>query len=187
MLVRWGEFSLVVYAKSKPVETLLEHTRNVLHECNTLRNSCYANMIIDIVPDQYREYFWDILLLVCKTHDLGKIQSRFQNKVRKRLNERELEIKDNIAEIPHNIISAAFISSYVKEYPSEIRPLICQAVGYHHARGYEFVEDPRRWALVKDAITKDVDIRMNELDDLYSDRAINLDYRTDLYKLSSIS
>ena len=166
----------MVYAKSEPLETIPEHTKNVLLRCASLKNSCYADRIISPIPSQYKQYFWDALYLVCKIHDLGKLQARFQNKILKKHNKEELRISDGIEEIPHNIISAAFLDNYINGYPKEIRPAIYQAVAFHHSRGSEYIKDGRKWILVIDCLDRDICNRLNELNDMYSDSNIKLEY-----------
>ncbi|MEP0826714.1 MAG: CRISPR-associated endonuclease Cas3'', partial [Nitrososphaera sp.] len=122
----------MVLAKSNPIdnpETLFHHTKKVLQEAQHLKES-YGSRILESVPSQYRQYFWDALFLVCAAHDLGKVQSLFQNKIFKAC-KRELELLQPVKgtkEIPHNIISPAFIRNQVRNFPREIRPAIYQAI-----------------------------------------------------------
>src|SRR5690606_41019923 len=102
--------------------------------------------------------FWDALFLVCAAHDLGKVQSLFQNKIFKAC-KRELELLQPVKgtkEIPHNIISPAFIRNQVRNFPREIRPAIYQAIAFHHGRGKEYLLSDKAWIAVEDAIKNDV-------------------------------
>ena len=167
MLVRRRKCALVVFAKSTPIdnpETLLRHTENVLKQSEILKSS-YGMKIIECIPDKYKQYFWDALSLVCKAHDLGKIQSLFQNKILKACDKSELPPLKGLREVPHNIISPAFIKNHVKMYPKEIQAAIYQAIAFHHGRGSELLND-KAWAVVEDVIKNDIVNRLGELEDM---------------------
>jgi CRISPR-associated endonuclease/helicase Cas3 len=160
----------VVLAKSTPIdnpETLLCHTREVLQQAELLKKS-YEPKILESVPNQYRQYFWKALFLVCAAHDLGKVQSLFQNKILKacKREKESLPPVRGIKEIPHNIISPAFIYNQVKEFPKEIRSAIYQAIAFHHGRGKEYLQSDKAWMAVEDAIKNDVCNRLAELEDV---------------------
>jgi CRISPR-associated endonuclease/helicase Cas3 len=161
----------VVFAKSFPLdnpETLYSHTLTVLNEAQSLRNS-YGEKILQSVPAQYRQFFWDSVFLACKMHDLGKVQSLFQNKILKKLGKSESEmlpIVKGVTDIPHNIISPAFLNNQVKSFPDKIQSAIYQAVAFHHGRGKEYLEYDRAWIPVEDAIKKDVRERFKELEEM---------------------
>lgn len=109
-------------AKSKPKETIQEHTIRLLENFNMLR---------DIYPD-IKHLNWDILRLACLYHDLGKMNTKFQNKLGARLKDYHPEID----EIYHNFLSPAYIpKKKLKSIFSEqdIR-ILYQAVYYHHYR-----------------------------------------------------
>ena len=63
-------------------ETLEEHTLNLLNELDRFK-SIYKNEL------KMDEGFWDNLKLACIFHDLGKISSHFQQKLKGLLNEKE--------------------------------------------------------------------------------------------------
>jgi CRISPR-associated endonuclease/helicase Cas3 len=160
----------VVFAKSTPIgnpETLFMHTLQVRREAELLEKS-YGQKILESVPRSYRQYFWDALLLACSAHDLGKVQSLFQNKILracKRQNELLPQPK-NIKEIPHNIISPAFIHNQLRNFPKEIIPAIYQAIAFHHGRGKEFLDSDERWIDVTNVIKNDICNRLHELEDI---------------------
>lgn len=160
----------MVLAKSAPIdnpETLFCHSREVLQQAELLKKS-YGAKILEPVPNQYKQYFWNALFLVCAAHDLGKVQSLFQNKILKackRENEFLLSVR-GIEEIPHNIISPAFIHNQVKEFSKEIRPAIYQAIAFHHARGKRYLESDKAWMAVENVIKNDVCNRLAELEDM---------------------
>ena len=157
------------YAKSDPVETLFEHTQNVVNNVYDIKSQ-YDYRISHIINCEFRKYFWDALILSCKAHDLGKIQSSFQYRICKVINKHSeknnskllldhiniLKVKtQNITEIPHNIISPAFLSIGVESFPSNIKRVIYQAIAYHHNRGNEYVKD-NMWGEIQKTIDEDV-------------------------------
>lgn len=79
-------------AKSNPEETIQEHTDKLLENYETLKK-LYPNLLIN----------WDILKFACIYHDLGKINLKFQNKLK-------TGKRDN-NEIAHNFLSIAFVDT----------------------------------------------------------------------------
>ncbi len=112
----------IYLAKSNPRETIQEHTERLIENYNKLRT---------IYPDLHVD--WDILYLACLYHDLGKMNKKFQDKIqgKKRHND----------EIPHGILSLAFINAEDLEregYSKERIKLLAQAIAYHHERDFNF-------------------------------------------------
>lgn len=119
------------YAKSNPKETIEEHTKKLLYNLNLLRK-IYPNI---------KNIDWDILYIICKYHDLGKINPKFQTKIGN-------FIKDNfkdMKEIPHNFLSPCFLpKKKIKELLEnkkydEIKikkylTIIYQSIYWHHER-----------------------------------------------------
>ncbi len=155
---------MVVYAKSYPrdnPETLKAHTETLLEELWRIR-SIYGQQINKLIPESLREYFWDALEISCKAHDLGKIHTPFQNAIRRALKLRVLSSIDGIEEIPHNILSAAFIFDLVKKFPREIQDTVFQAVAFHHSRGTDNLSD-EGWKNVVEVVERDLRQNLNRL------------------------
>lgn len=109
-------------AKSNPKETIAEHTDNLIDNYNKLK-MIYPNLEVD----------WDILYLSCLYHDLGKMNRKFQDKIER--------IKRHDDEIPHGILSLAFINAKELEkngYCKEQIRLLAQSIAYHHDRELNF-------------------------------------------------
>lgn len=149
---------MVVYAKSKPVETLREHTEKLSNNCQKLKE-IYSEEIESKIPQEYSLLFWEVLEMAIKCHDLGKIHTPFQNKIRKVINEPLLSVKDGVEELPHNLLSPAFIKDLVAQYPKEIKKAIYQAIAFHHYRGVEenYATFIGAWSVVKNVIENDLD------------------------------
>ncbi len=158
---------MIYYAKTNPIETIREHTDNVLKEYGNLKR-IYGSDIDDIVNKFIdSEEFWSILNMCCEYHDYGKSNIQFQNKLRSRLyEEAESEIEkekykliecEDDEEIPHNYLSPAFMpKDKLKEIHRELRRIIYQAIGYHHERKVQpdvnYIKD-----YVKDKLVKEID------------------------------
>lgn len=114
------------YAKSRPLETLEEHTRKVL-EC--------LRAIFKIYGERFSDHEKRLAVLACKYHDCGKVEKRFQKVMR----DPRLRMG-----IPHGFLSGMFLQDDAKEDSTlteglskdEIEALYT-AIHYHHER-----EDP---------------------------------------------
>ncbi|MEG0306466.1 MAG: CRISPR-associated helicase Cas3' [Clostridium sp.] len=129
------------YAKTNPVETIREHTDNVLKEFYNLKTT-YRKEIDLIIKDYIEaEEFWNLLKVCCEYHDYGKANMQFQNKLREKLGEVKLKSVD-IEEIPHNYLSPAFIPIELLEKLDnsigiELVDIMIQVIAYHHERNSE--------------------------------------------------
>ena len=93
------------YAKSNPTETIKEHT-------NKLKRT-YGAKIVQVI-DMPEDRFWQLMEIICKYHDIGKVYSGFQNEIRKNIGEPLLHTKFNNEQIKHEQISPMFVP--YKEY-----------------------------------------------------------------------
>lgn len=124
---------MIYYAKSKPVETIKDHTDNLLDEYEELRKN-YGNAINRIVGVEESQEFWHLLYKACFYHDFGKYNNEFQSKIKKNMG---MEYKTTgIDEIYHNFLSPALMTKEDrKSIKKELRPIFYQAIAYHHERG----------------------------------------------------
>lgn len=124
------------------VETIMEHTLQLISEYERLK-SLYPNIL--------SEKEWEILKDACYYHDVGKANTKFQNKIRS-LEERIEDELNDLEEVPHAYLSCAFmpIENLKKKYSiSELKQLM-MAVYYHHERNEE------QQSVSKDIIEKDL-------------------------------
>lgn len=120
-------------AKSNPRETIIEHTENLLKQYSILK-TIYPNL---------KSINWKLLYLACLYHDLGKMNTKFQNRIIKNINAKEngnIEFLEDdfqdIEEIPHGYLSNAFIPiEYLKNnFSEEEIKILYESIFYHHNR-----------------------------------------------------
>ncbi|NLK63016.1 MAG: CRISPR-associated helicase Cas3' [Fusobacteria bacterium] len=123
-------------AKSNPEETIQEHTDKLLENYETLKK-LYPNLLIN----------WDILKFACIYHDLGKINLKFQNKLK-------TGKRDN-NEIAHNFLSIAFVDTkkLKDNFEKDEIKILLQTIAYHHERGeYDLEKMENEIELMKDEL-----------------------------------
>ncbi|SHH57713.1 CRISPR-associated helicase/endonuclease Cas3 [Thermosipho atlanticus] len=108
-------------AKSNPKETIQEHTDNLLKQLNTLR-TLYPNIPIN----------WKLLEYACVLHDLGKINEKFQKKIKFG--------KRDPKEIPHSLLSLLFIDPDKLDLSEEEIVILFHSIAYHHERDFSDIE-----------------------------------------------
>lgn len=122
-------------------ETLREHTVLLLENLEALKEEYAPELSLVLQRSGYRhpERFWQLLRLAVVLHDLGKVNSLFQNKIRKCLGESLLH-SELEREIPHNYLSPAFLCpKHFRQFFSEEELLaLFYAIAFHHERPVEF-------------------------------------------------
>ncbi|MGN9165153.1 CRISPR-associated helicase Cas3' [Tissierellaceae bacterium HCP3S3_D8] len=114
-----NEYIAKTYPKK---ETIQQHTDRLIENYNILK-SIYEGLKVD----------WDILELACLYHDLGKMNIKFQHKLKNK------KLKD---EIPHGFLSIGFldIKELRKKYSKDQIKILVNAIAYHHERNFKFSE-----------------------------------------------
>ncbi|MED3660533.1 CRISPR-associated helicase Cas3' [Ureibacillus terrenus] len=114
---------------SGKAETIMEHTLNLLSEYKTLK-ATYPNILT--------ESEWEILRDACYYHDIGKANTKFQNKIRDLKERIEDELKE-LEEVPHAYLSCAYmpIKKLREKYSKNELKCLMMAVYYHHERKEE--------------------------------------------------
>ncbi|KYH34084.1 CRISPR-associated nuclease/helicase Cas3 [Clostridium tepidiprofundi DSM 19306] len=147
-------------AKTHPRETIAEHTQCLIDRMEVLKE-LYPN-----IP--YLD--WELLRLACLYHDLGKMNSKFQNKLLKKLGEGAIEDDlKGFKEIPHGYLSPAFLplKKLKRKYKSNKDKLkvLYQSIYYHHNR--EKIHD---FTLIENVIEKDLKKHWEYFDGLEVDK-----------------
>ena len=132
---------MTIFAKSRPrQETIPEHTSNLEKAYESLVSLNYINQT---GIDKYDT----IIRKIIYYHDLGKLNHKFQNKLKLAPSIVIKELKDR-EEVPHEWLSPAFITDedkkLFKQYNEEniLFPALVQyCIAYHHTRNKAFSTD----------------------------------------------
>ncbi|WAM31477.1 CRISPR-associated helicase/endonuclease Cas3 [Caldicellulosiruptor naganoensis] len=162
-----------IYAKSRPEETLKEHTERLLHNLEILRQ-VYGEQIENIVPNKAKNVFWEMLKDVCIYHDCGKAYTPFQNVIRKSVGKEVLKTSFK-NDIPHSYLSPAFVSKEVLEKYRDYKKAFIQAIAFHHERNV--VLDATLYEYILQAIKEDLDEKRELVEKELSIKVENLNKR----------
>lgn len=148
-----------VYAKSEPCQTIKEHTDELFDNLSLLQET-YGEYIENLLPAKYKIIFWDLLSLVIRYHDTGKVNTNFQNKIRKKIGLPMLKIAID-REIPHNFLSLAFLGDEIFKYEKDVIKVIVQSIVFHHeGRGLPNFQD------IEKTIKSDLEQRKTFISDI---------------------
>lgn len=118
-------------------QTIEEHTNKLIELFNKFK---------DIYGNYFEEHELELIKIACETHDLGKMNSRFQKKLYNSINRekyfdtnKELDAlykQLNITEIPHGVLSCSFldIGKLKKEFDTVYIKALASAIYNHHER-----------------------------------------------------
>ncbi|WP_164931417.1 CRISPR-associated helicase Cas3' [Longirhabdus pacifica] len=133
---------MIYYAKSQPVETIQEHTAQLLTRFSHFKN-LYQHKI-----NIFTERDWDLLELCVKYHDIGKADVAFQMKIRKNMIENGLQVEvlpetipHSSNDIPHSLLSVMALPEHIIELTQEEKTLVFQTIAFHHEREYGLYDD----------------------------------------------
>ena len=147
------------YAKSNPIETIKEHTDKLLENLEILKRT-YGSKIVQAI-DMPEERFWQLMEIICKYHDAGKVYSGFQNAIRKAIGEPLLPTKFNNEQIKHEQISPIFVPYKEYELTKTERKLVYQAIYYHHERANTIHIDAE---LLEEIIEQDIQPNIEKIE-----------------------
>ncbi len=128
-----------VYAKTNPVKSIHEHNADLEKSYDEIRKSNYID------KNRFEKYDTFIRIMI-KYHDYGKLNFKFQNKIRAQLGLEPLIVKElkDYKEIPHEWLSLCFISEEDEDYLDDLSDdnsdeidfdyLMSYCIAYHHSR-----------------------------------------------------
>lgn len=148
----------MLYAKSKPKESIKEHTNELLKNLEILKET-YGKEIENNQTFE-KKRFWELLEIICTYHDIGKVYTPFQNEIRKNIGLEAIETEFNYKEIKHEQLSPLFVPTIKFEFTKEEKKIVYQAIFYHHERTNSEISEK----LVQRIIEKDILPRMNDLE-----------------------
>ncbi|MCB5951159.1 CRISPR-associated helicase Cas3' [Enterococcus sp. BWT-B8] len=113
------------YLAKSDGETIIEHTLELLQNLKKLQQ-LYPTIHVD----------WKLLEIACLYHDLGKMNAKFQEKVKK--NRSTIN-----GEVPHGLLSASLLPEdrLEENYPVSDIQALAYAVAYHHERDFSKITD----------------------------------------------
>lgn len=133
----------IALAKSDSEKTIKEHTLDLLYQLQILK---------EIHPSILDAEEWRLLDYAVKYHDIGKINTKFQNKLYRILKKTLLEDSIKGEEIPHNFLSPYFIA--IDEMEEKLgrknTKILVSSVYYHHARNRRQVVDEEKELILED-------------------------------------
>ena len=147
------------YAKSNPIETVKEHTDKLLENLEILKRTYGAKIVQEI--DMTEERFWQLMEIICKYHDVGKVYSGFQNEIRKNIGETLLQTRFNNEQMKHEQISPMFVPYKEYELTKTERKLVYQAIYYHHERNNTMHIDRE---LLNEIIEEDIQPNISQIE-----------------------
>ena len=151
------------YAKSNPIETIKEHTDKLLENLEILKRK-YGSKIVQVI-DMPEERFWQLMEIICKYHDVGKVYSGFQNAIKKAIGEPLIQTRFDNEQMKHEQISPMFVPYKQYDMTKTERKLVYQAIFYHHERintihiNRELLEE-----IIKEDIEPNIETIKNELE-----------------------
>lgn len=147
------------YAKSNPIETIKEHTDKLLENLKILKRT-YGSKIVQVI-DMPEERFWQLMKIICKYHDAGKVNSGFQNVIRNAIGEPLIPTKFNNDQIKHEQISPMFVPYKEYQLTKTERKLVYQSIYYHHERNNKLHVDVD---LLKEIIKEDIEPNIENIE-----------------------
>ena len=147
------------YAKSNPIETIKEHTYKLLENLEILKRT-YGSKIVQVI-DMPEERFWQLMKIICKYHDAGKVNSGFQNVIRNAIGEPLIPTKFNNDQIKHEQISPMFVPYKEYQLTKTERKLVYQSIYYHHERNNKLHVDVD---LLKEIIKEDIEPNIENIE-----------------------
>lgn len=149
---------MIAYAKSKPIETIMQHTNEVLKEFKILKELYGKKIVENKIKDE--EQFWLTIEIACRYHDCGKIFTPFQNEILRHLGQKLLPTEFDYS-IKHEQLSPLFIPKEALEQLDKVhRKILLQAIYYHHERN-NIVPNAN---FVKEIWEKDIFPRLDEIE-----------------------
>ena len=149
----------MLYAKSKPKETIKEHTNELLERLKILKEN-YGEEILNNKNIE-KEKFWKMLELECMYHDIGKAYTPFQNMILQKLGEPTIKTNFN-NEIKHEQLSPLFIPlEEIMKLSEKEEKILTQVIAFHHERGYVSLNKD----LIEKIIEEDIKPRINEIEE----------------------
>lgn len=148
------------YAKSYPLETIQEHTNELLKNLPKLKeNGGNEITILELIEV---ERFWKLLEIICLYHDIGKVFTPFQNIIRNKIGMIPLKTRFDYEAVKHEELSPLFIPIEKYQLTEDEKKLVYQVIYYHHERENKLNVNNQ---LVQEIIVEDILPRLKEIEE----------------------
>ena len=145
------------YAKTKNLETIKEHTDSLLENLKILRK-IYEREIVKVINID-KKRFWELLEIICKYHDIGKVYTPFQNIMRNKLGKPPIQTKFSYEILKHEQLSPIFIPVEKYKLTKDEKLLVYQVIYYHHERERKEINSQ----YLEEVIKEDIEPRIEEI------------------------
>ena len=149
-------------AKTENEKTIYEHTKDLLRQYEIIKKQ-YPNIL--------QEKEWELLKDAILYHDLGKINTKFQNKLYLKLGYTQFleDLFPNDEEIPHNFLSPLFLdATQLKEKYDETQiKILFSSIYYHHDRTMPFSIKPEEREQVLERVIEDLKKQLQNLGNFF--------------------
>ena len=149
-------------AKTENEKTIYEHTKDLLRQYEIIKKQ-YPNIL--------QEKEWELLKDAILYHDLGKINTKFQNKLYLKLRYTQFleDLFPNDEEIPHNFLSPLFLdATKLKEKYDETQiKILFSSIYYHHDRTMPFSIKPEEREQVLERVIEDLKKQLQNLGNFF--------------------
>lgn len=145
------------YAKTEQLETIKEHTDSLLENLKILRK-IYEKEIIKVINID-KKRFWELLEIICKYHDIGKVYTPFQNIIRDKLGKPLIQTKFSYEILKHEQLSPIFIPVEKYKLTKDEKLLVYQVIYYHHERERKEINSQ----YLEEVIKEDIEPRIEEI------------------------
>ena len=145
------------YAKTEQLETIKEHTDSLLENLKILRK-IYEREIVKVINID-KKRFWELLEIICKYHDIGKVYIPFQNIIRDKLGKPLIQTKFSYEILKHEQLSPIFIPVEKYKLTKDEKLLVYQVIYYHHERERKEINSQ----YLEEVIKEDIEPRIKEI------------------------
>ena len=134
--------------------------------------------VLNIVPDEYKNIFYNLLDICVIFHDVGKANTKFQYRIENKI------IKKLDREVDHNLLSPAFLKSYLDLIPDfkTVKHIIYKSIAYHHNSYSYYLQSSYAYRDIQKAIVNDVDSNLPNLKKylLFIDERLSIKYSSSI-------
>lgn len=150
----------MLYAKSKPIESIAEHTKLLLEKLTELEN-IYGEKLSENANVSWNE-IKKLLIIAAQYHDAGKVYTPFQNQICEAL-DISITPTDMPSILKHEQLSPLFLPALELNLTREEEKIVKTAIYFHHERKSKSVLPKDFYVVIDQVIEKDFKPRIKEI------------------------